>query len=374
MVAMDMAQVMTALQDQGYVLLKGILSAAQVQTAQACISDTKPYTVDYTSMTAFIRQHMLPAVNSTMNGSGFNTAARLQGYQPFDLQVMKYRVSDNNNSADASTFHRDVVNHAGWQPYMTCLTYLDPTVMEVIPRSHRIPHYSWADAYTAFGQRQEVAVAQGDVLLFYSSLLHRGIFTASTASNPRRRLVQLFDCVRDVTQATNLFPLILHIPSPPTTATRPTLILDSNQSAPSRSNTLASPAAMTATPRPSVMITLSRIKWLITILNIFGFCNAARGYGGWVPPAPWPPNVSSEGMQGRVEVVPQTWQPSNQYVLLRPTVDWPLADHAAFHYASYTRQFIIYGGVALLLLLTLLALLAGGLTGLIKLGQHFFQH
>jgi hypothetical protein len=242
--------------------------------------------------------------------------------------------------SDAATFHRDVVAQREWQPYMTCLTYLDETVMQVIPKSHRQKDMTWRETQAAFARRKELQVRPGDILLFYSSLLHRGIFTQGSATS-RRRLIQLFDCARDKPALERLGPLLLRVPS--------------HQQALSET-----------------MIKISKIKWLISILNMFGVVNAARGYGDWVPPAPYPPNISSEGMQGRITVVPNTWQPSNQYVLLLPYgVDLPADLFSTFIFASYTRQYIMYGMAAIVALAGLVSLLLMLIFGVVILVNLF---
>jgi hypothetical protein len=324
---------------EGFLLMPQVLSEAEVAVAQVCISDTAPYSVHYTAMENFIRDTMQRKVNRLMQGLKDGLPRRPE-YIPFDLQVIKYRVSDFSNS-DATTFHRDVVCNREWQPYLTCLTYLDETVMQLIPQSHRQPSLSWRQAFQAFKGRRELTVRPGDILLFYSSLLHRGIFTAPTPTG-RRRLVQLFDCVRDIPHLQRLGPLLLHVPSQ-------------------------------LQDQSDLMVKISKRKWLIGLLNIIGYMNAARGYGHWLPPSPYPPNVSSEGLQGRLTVVPNTWQRSNEYVLLLPTagVDLPPHEFTAFKFYSYNRQYIMYGIAALLVLLTFFAALAGLVLGVVVLVKVF---
>lgn len=79
--------------------------------------------VNYDMMTKFIDDNMLQFINGKLN---------------WNCKYMKFRVSDNNNSADASVFHGDIIIQTNdTKPIFTCLTYLDETIMEVIPGSHK---------------------------------------------------------------------------------------------------------------------------------------------------------------------------------------------------------------------------------------------
>ena len=52
-----------------------------------------------------------------------------------DLDYIKYRVSNSNNSSDAGAFHRDIHTYDKTQPIYTCLAYLDESMLEIIPKS-----------------------------------------------------------------------------------------------------------------------------------------------------------------------------------------------------------------------------------------------
>ena len=54
-----------------------------------------------------------------------------------DLDYIKYRVSNSNNSSDAGAFHRDIHTYNETQPIYTCLAYLDESMLEIIPKSHK---------------------------------------------------------------------------------------------------------------------------------------------------------------------------------------------------------------------------------------------
>jgi hypothetical protein len=83
--------------------------------------------MNYTKMESFIKSDLLDIVNKNLN---------------WDIIYTKFRVSNNNNSVDASAFHRDIfaINNKALNkkvPIFTILTYLDKTTMEIIPKSHK---------------------------------------------------------------------------------------------------------------------------------------------------------------------------------------------------------------------------------------------
>lgn len=302
-----------SLEDQllgrGYVLLKGAIPEAEVERARGCIRGDA---VEYGCMQRFVEAAMLAAANDAMN------SGPLPHRWKWDARYVKYRVSDNNNSSDASTFHRDVICLEGWQPVFTCLSYLDFTVMELIPGSHRQLRASVAEAAAMYPDFRLVAVEPGDVLLFSSTLLHRGIFTDAVE---HRRLVQIFDVYPNREVYKKVAPRTLHVPGDETYS--------------------------------DAMIAASKNKVLVSALNLFGYLNAATGYGqlrddGGFITSCMPPGksiVSIEGLQGRLdEVVPGAWQPINKYVhALRSTQD-SLDDACTrdFKFRFYNRQFIAY--------------------------------
>ena len=119
----------------------------------------------------------------------------------------KLRISDNNNNTDAAAFHRDLVCYEDPQekrypiPIYTCLCYLDEGIMEIIPGEDE----SW-------GKRQPIHLSPGDVLIFRSDTLHRGIFP-SQKQQKHRRLIQLFECFTSVSDYNFYYPKILFVPA-----------------------------------------------------------------------------------------------------------------------------------------------------------------
>lgn len=158
--------------------------------------------VHYPTMEAFVDGHML-AATAGLNGGRDR------------MVCCKYRASDADNSKDAGGFHRDLQNHAPVPapppPIFTVLCYLDEAEMEVIPGTHRTPVIPVGDLASALSRRRTLRLEPGDMLVFHSTLAHRGRF--SGPRRPHRRLVQLFDChlPRDVALA----DAILHVPCEP---------------------------------------------------------------------------------------------------------------------------------------------------------------
>ena len=124
-----------------------------------------------------------------------------------DLDYIKYRVSNSNNS-DAGSFHRDIHTYNKTQPIYTCLAYLDESILEIIQISHKDLCIPYLDFYKSFKSKIQLRLRPGDLLLFNSSLLHRAIFFKNNTNN--RRLIQLFNCV-SVKNIIEFEKSILHI-------------------------------------------------------------------------------------------------------------------------------------------------------------------
>ena len=179
----------------GYVLIRretfergDVGDSPFVAAGRAPINDT----VDYDAMDAFVRDDMLKTVDAVLGTAMTHT---------------KYRVSDNNNSTDAAAFHRDVICVDGWAPVITALTYLDDATMEVMPGSHRRIRMSTWEAVASYRDKKTLHMRPGDLLVFYSTLLHRGVFR-----NPgHRRLVQAFDCAATPAAHATLADGLMHV-------------------------------------------------------------------------------------------------------------------------------------------------------------------
>lgn len=255
--------------DDGYIIFRGAISMPPYNL----ISDNQ---VDYTEMTKFIKDEMLMYVNEKFN---------------WKCDYIKYRVSDNNNSADASVFHRDIImQHSNLIPVFTCLTYMDETTMEIIPGSHK-----------AFKlKKRKITMYPGDLMVFYSTLMHRGIFTENL---PHRRLIQVFEVCRTPQELDYFLKHSVHVPA------------DEMYS--------------------DFMIWVSKTPILNFIPNTLSYLNSSFGYGNMGYE-----NIeffSSEGLRGRLPVGSHE---INKYVLNHPTIDIPESDRLKFKFVCYWRQYI----------------------------------
>lgn len=173
--------------EKGYALMRDILSPDETDYAlSAYVGDT----VDYPKMKKFIDTMFLPAV-----------ARKL----PFmtDPRYVKFRFSDNNNSTDAAVVHRDVYNFTGDKTVemYTVLCYLDDSEMELHEYSHGAHNLGLVECFKA---RKRIQLGKGDVLVFYSTLLHRGVKFGQTK---HRRLLQVFDVFPTAEAYEKYFPL-----------------------------------------------------------------------------------------------------------------------------------------------------------------------
>eukprot|EP00899_Mesostigma_viride_P005265 jgi/Mesvir1/1473/Mv14457-RA.1 len=303
---------MDELDKNGYVVLSQALTPQDVKSGEACIRSGGPGLVDYAAMETFIRTKMLRIAQQKLS------------WERADFT--KFRVSDNNNSADAGSFHRDLVYQGREDPFVppfyTCLAYFDSTVMELIPGSHRRVAYAWTELPGLYAGRIRMRLQPGDLLVFSSSLLHRGVFTENLA---KRRLVQVFEVFRDANTRDLCVPRVLHVEGRETFS--------------------------------GFMIWASRggvAKWVI---NSVGFANAARGYGVQF-------DIlkrcglerylyfSSEGLRKRIEVSPGTWQPINQYIINKSLnlADLPAEWYATYNFYAFTRTHSLFLFVTALLL------------------------
>ena len=178
------------LEEKGFVIFRNVIDKQSIDYARNQINSK----VNYYKLKRFIDTEMMRKVNILTNK---------------DLDYIKYRVSNSNNSSDAGAFHRDIHTYEKTQPIYTCLAYLDESVLEIIPKSHKELCISYLDFNKFYNSKIQLKMNPGDLLLFNASLLHRGIFYKTKSKN--RRLIQLFDCVslRDMKKYEES---ILHIP------------------------------------------------------------------------------------------------------------------------------------------------------------------
>jgi hypothetical protein len=286
---------------EGFLHFKDIIPKEMIEDVRKCFDD-KNQTLNYNCLKSFIDNVMFGFINNELE---------------WEAQYIKFRISDNNNSVDASAFHRDINCQDRKKeliPSFTCLAYLDKTSMELIPGSHLKLVQDYITSIKGFSDRQRVIIEPGDILIFYSTLLHRGIFTERLK---HRRLIQVFDVFPTVKEYNTHSPKVIHAPG----------------------NDKYS----------SLFFTLSKIPIAVNIINIFGYLNTSTGYG-------WDSDifkqcdipsqfkyVSSEGLCKRIVIDPNNpWQPINKYILNKPVVNYPQEKHEYYHYVCYERQLYWY--------------------------------
>jgi len=247
-----------------------------------------------------------------------------------EIDFLKIRVSNNNNSVDAGGFHRDVICLKEWYPVMTCLTYFDDTVMEVIEGSHKINKLNFFEANNILNNHvKQINIKAGNILLFYSTLLHRGIFTNNS---PNRRVIQVFDCFEKHNDHTDKIASILGT---------------------EKTNNL--------------IILLHKFNLSSSILNLFAYYNFISGTSKFEDEA-FADKIgycmlSSEGQVKRWDYVPFTGeeQPINLYVInpnKKHFGDNILTEHRnEWYYKYYLRQIIIYIIYSLLFIIFIISMI-----------------
>lgn len=302
----NVLEIIESLKQKGYFVFRSEIGATEVEQGRSYIKDN---TVLYTSVTDFIQKSMVDRINKIF---GWN------------CQYVKYRVSDNNNSSDASAFHRDIICQDPKKeiyPIYTILSYLDTTVMEIIPTSHARPVGSYKDSIKTYRKKERLTMNPGDLMVFSSTMLHRGIFTDRPL---HRRLIQVFEVFPNKEQYEMCAHKFLHIPSP-----RPKL--------------------------SALSIFASKFKLSAIIINIYGYLNALTGYGYSSGPLEKYnlknfTYLASEGLQGRITVEPNQWQTINKYVLNKSVSDFPEIYRKNLNFIQYSRQHILYSLITVLLI------------------------
>jgi hypothetical protein len=325
---------LNTLASRGFLIFRGMVDQEELASPLAAIDGDA---VDYVAMTAFIENTMLARIGETL------------GWKP---DYVKYRVSDGSNAVDASAFHRDIIARKEVKiPSYTCLTYLDHAVMELIPGSHRklsVPLLSRLGYY--FGE-ERIELNPGDVLVFDSTLLHRGVFSSGFLDNllssapAHRRLIQVFEVYPTPDLKEEHSGKVVHVSGG-------------------------------LTKGHSALASLSRIPGISNAINLVGFMNAAGGYGGVEDSGlsdecrgAGVSYFSSEGGSDRIMLADvgsgggwrggvweersgREWGPSNAYMIKSPTRflgqasgedDGSMAACRAEHkWVSYNRQFVMY--------------------------------
>lgn len=161
----------------GYIVLKNKLTDTELEYGTSSIQGNQ---VDYTKVKSFIDDIFLYKIKE----SGIIT----------DPRYVKFKLSNNNNSTDASTFHGDIYNHTPTEilPIYTCICYFDDAQLEIIPDSHK--YNNPGSSIESYNKRQIIHVSRGDILIFHANIHHRGINFNKTSN---RRLLQVFEVFPD---------------------------------------------------------------------------------------------------------------------------------------------------------------------------------
>ena len=111
--------VLQHLQINGYVIFRQVIDPRQLET---CTSPENK--ANYQCMQDFIDNHLLPILDHRFG---------------WHSDYIKFRYSNNNNSADASNLHRDIILQKNKpSPCYTCITYLDTANIEIVPWSTKL--------------------------------------------------------------------------------------------------------------------------------------------------------------------------------------------------------------------------------------------
>jgi hypothetical protein len=158
----------------------------------------------------------------------------------------------------------------------------------------------------------QLSMNPGDVLVFYSTLLHRGIFTENL---PNRRLIQVFEVFPSIDEFETYSDKIHHI-----------LGNDSYN---------------------EQMISFAKNKILNGIMNYYGYLNSSTGYGVVDDEYDY---LSSESRCGRLDIEEGTFQDSNKYILRKPNRVIDTDEHNKIVYNMFYKKIIIYLIITFILL------------------------
>ena len=137
---------MEELKERGYIIFNKEIPQERVEYGRQQINDK----VNYYRLKGFIDNDLMKRANLRLNSN---------------LDYLKYRVSNNNNSSDAGIFHRDIHSYAGVPEIYTCLTYLDESIMEIIVGSHKKISIPLMEAITYLKKRKKIKMKPDDIIV-----------------------------------------------------------------------------------------------------------------------------------------------------------------------------------------------------------------
>lgn len=312
--------------ERGYVVLPNFFTVEEQEKAKACIEGKN---VNYRKMQHFIDRIFMEKISNELN---------------WYAKYTKYRVSNNNNASDASTFHRDIIKWStNSDPEIeslniyTCLMYLDDSDMELIPYSHIYTSSNAIESISKLSNKIRIHLKCGDALVFNAQLLHRGVFE-NIDINQDRRLIQVFDVHPTSAQAKLLSSRIFHIP------------------------------AINRKSYSGIINWLSHNPISIKFMNLLGYLNADTGYGKDENTYHFLADnnmekclyLSSEGTRGRldsdIENYKDKFEEGNLYVMCDNNhVNVPTDKIDVVLHRAYTTSYNYYVLIFILIIISIVA-------------------
>ena len=286
-----MCKYLNELNENGYILFKNVINSND--SINNIIKNNNK--VDYTKIKLYIENYILSSINKLLNWNSVYT---------------KFRVSNNNNN-DAGQFHRDIITQKytnSIDPIYTCIYYLDTTIMELIPKSHKYKSLSFYDIIKLYNTKIKIKIEPTDILLFNSSLLHRGFLNKEKIN---RRVIQIFELCPSINEYNYYSSIMLQV--------------EGDES------------------KRDIMHYINRLPVINNIINYIRFLNASNGYG-----IVKSLNTTSikyiipEGFSSRLTIIPNTLQELNKYVIINRADLLPDKYLNEFKYSSFYYQYISY--------------------------------
>ena len=304
---------MDILNKNGYIIIKDAINLNILNKTKEYIKNDK---VNYSEMTDFIQTDIFKIINNKLNDK---------------YDYMKYRVSNNNNSSDAGSFHKDTKEGftcCKLNTIFTCIMYWDKSMFQLIKGSHNILIMTPDELINYYKQKITINVNPGDLIIFHSNLLHRGIFYKKV---PNRRILQIFDIVKkkDYDYYTKN---ILHIPCK------------------DKCSNLFN----------NYLQKLNKIKCISELINFLNYINVGRNYGVIFNQKYSNKKyiyLSSEANADRlIKIVKNTFQDNNLYIInpnLNNLNDIP-KDYINLYrfYNDYANNIILFILIVILLFIT----------------------
>lgn len=301
------------LKETGYYIFKKIIPNKFLEIAKKYIVDKN---VNYNRLNKeFINPHMLSSVGKEIDRNIIN---------------IKYRVSNNNNSTDAASFHRDLHNYSNNKNtrVYTILTYIDGGNMELIPGSNRYPRMNIPQAFHFMNKRKSNILEPGDILMFEATTIHRGIFYKNQKD---RRLIQLFDCVFDY-DYDYYMRTIMHTPC----------------------------KDKCDKEFAGSLVKLNKSKTMSNLMNFFIYFNTAFGYSK-LGLSPFTKDkeikyVSTDSNQARLNIKNDTFQKNNLYIMnVEGEKNWDIKNRRIFLFLSFLLNLLIIL-ILIILVITILSI------------------